>query len=133
MYLPEVTTQSLRHALATHEASISYDQQPPPGPEFWIRSLGIEGGLYGGRRIEFSPRANALIGPPSSGKSLVIDAIRYAFDINCEIPDVQESIERRLKRCLPDGTAVVVEVESQEGRCEIRRIRRWHFRVFAGG
>ncbi len=123
LYLPEVTTQSLKHALLTYEASISYDQQPPADPKFWIRSLRFEGGLYNGRRIAFSPRANALIGPPSSGKSLIIDAIRFAFDINCDIPDVQESIERRLKRCLPDGTTVVVEVESQEGRCDIRRIR----------
>ena len=123
IYLPEVTTQSLKHALVTYEASISYDQQPPSGPEFWIRSLRFEGGLYDGRRIEFSPRANALIGPPSSGKSLVIDAIRYAFDINCDIPDVQDSIDSRLTRCLPNGTAVVVEVESQDDRYEIRRIR----------
>ncbi len=123
MYLPEVTTESLRHALATHEASISYGQDPPPEPGFWIRSISFEGGLYDGRRIDFSPRANALIGPPASGKSLVIDSIRHVFDIGCEISEVQASIEDRLTSCLPDGTTIVVETESQVGSHEIRRVR----------
>ena len=123
MYLPEVTSTFLRHALATHEASISHEQTPPPEPQFWIKSICFEGGPYNGRRIEFSPRANALIGPPSSGKSLVVDAIRYVFDLSCAIDDVQLSIDRRLAKCLPDGTVVAIELESIDGRRELRRVR----------
>ena len=123
VYLPEVTFQCLRHAFATHEASISHEQHPPPAPEFWIKSIRFEGGQYDGRRIEFSPRANALIGPPSSGKSLIVDAIRYVFDLRCAINDVQSSIDRRLEKCLPDGTAVVVELENRGSNKELRRLR----------
>ena len=123
IYLPEVTLQCLRHALATHEASISHEQHPPPEPEFWIKAIRFDGGPYNGRRIEFSPRANALIGPPSSGKSLIIDAIRYVFDLPCAIDDVRASIERRLAKCLPDGATVTVEVESSDGHRELRRVR----------
>ncbi len=123
IYLPEVTTQHLRHAFATHEASISLDQQPPPDPSFWIKSIRFEGGQYDGREIDFSPRANALIGPPSSGKSLVIDAIRWVFNLPCVIEDVQSSIERRLEKCLPDGAAVVIDVVGGDDNREHRRIR----------
>ena len=123
MYLPEVTLQFLRHALATQEASISHDQAPPPQPKFWIKSIQFDGGPYDGRCIEFSPRANALIGPPSSGKSLVIDAIRYVFDLPCPIEDVQSSIDRRLSKCLPDGSTVSLEIESSDGHRELRRVR----------
>ena len=123
IYLPEVTLQCLKHAFATHEASISHEQDPPPAPDFWIKSIRFEGGQYGGRRIEFSPRANALIGPPSSGKSLIVDAIRYVFDLQCPINDVRFSIERRLDKCLPDGTTVVVEVEKSGDSKELRRLR----------
>lgn len=123
LYLPEVTPECLRHALATHEASVHHGEHPPPGPTFWISSIRFEGGPYDGRRIDFSPRANALIGPPSSGKSLVIDAIRYVFDLPCAIDDVRSSIERRLGRCLPVGTTVVVEITSAEGQRELRRVR----------
>ena len=122
IYLPEVTLQCLRHAFATHESSISHEQHPPPEPEFWIRAIRFDGGQYDGRRIEFSPRANALIGPPSSGKSLIVDAIRYVFDMQCAIIDVQSSIERRLVKCLPDGTAVTIELESSGGDKELRRV-----------
>ena len=123
MYLPEVTPQSLRHALATYEASISIDEEPPAEPEFWIKSLRFEGGPYDGRRVEFSPRANALIGPPSSGKSLIVDAISFAFGMSCAIGEVRASIEARLAKCLPDGTNVVLELMGRDGYQEIRRIR----------
>ena len=123
LYLPEVSPQSLRHALATHEASISHEDRPPPEPDFWIESVSFEGGPYSGRCIEFSPRANALIGPPSSGKSLIIDAIRHIFDIPCAIDDVQTSIERRLAKCLPDGTTVALKVISDGKRHELQRVR----------
>lgn len=123
LYLPEITPQSLRHALVTYEASIHHGEHPPEGPTFWISSIRFEGGLFDGRRIDFSPRANALIGPPSSGKSLIIDAIRYVFDLPCAIDDVSNSIDRRLRRCLPDGTTVVVEVARADGQHELRRVR----------
>ena len=123
IYLPEVTLQCFRHAFATHESSISHEQHPPPEPEFWIKSIRFDGGQYDGRRIKFSPRANALIGPPSSGKSLIVDAIRYVFDLHCAIVDVQSSIDRRLEKCLPDGTAVIVELESSGDNKEFRRVR----------
>lgn len=123
IYLPEVTTQYLRHAFATHEASISFDQQPPVEPNFWIKSIRFEGGQYDGRRIDFSPRANALIGPPSSGKSLIVDAIRWVFDSPCPIDDVESSINRRLTKCLPDGTTVFVELGGSGEGHEIQRKR----------
>ena len=123
LYLPEVTLQGLRHAFATHEASISHEQHPPTEPECWIKSIRFDGGEYDGRLIEFSPRTNALIGPPSSGKSLIIDAIRYVFDVPCAISDVQSSIERRLAKCLPDGTTVVVELGGKGHNQELRRVR----------
>lgn len=123
LYLPEVSPQWLRHALATHEASVSHREHPPPLPDFWIASISFEGGPYDGRRIEFSPRANALIGPPSSGKSLIVDAIRYVFDIPCAISDVQSSIERRLAKCLPDGTTVKIEVATGDNRRDLQRVR----------
>ncbi|MCY4473978.1 MAG: PHP domain-containing protein [Chloroflexi bacterium] len=110
IYLPEVNAQCLRHALATYESSISHDACHPSDPEFWIKSILFEEGPYNGRKIEFSPRTNALIGPPSSGKSLVIDAIRHVFDIPCPIDDVQSSIDKRLAKCLPEGTTIKIEI-----------------------
>ena len=123
IYLPEITTECFRHAFATHEASISHSQSPPSEPELWIKTIQFDSGPYQDRRIDFSPRANALIGPPSSGKSLIIDAIRYVFDVPCPIEDVQSSIERRLERCLPDGTAVTVELRVGGNHRQIQRVR----------
>ena len=123
LYLPEVDLRSIRHAFATPEASISHELSPPSGPEFWIKSIRIENGPYDGRHISFSPRANAIIGPPSSGKSLIIDAIQYVFAQSSDIADVRASVDRRLESCLPRGSAVIVEVCENENIRELRRIR----------
>lgn len=123
LYLPELDIRSLKHALATYEASVSHEDSPPNGPDFWIKSIRFEGGLYDGRHITFSPRANALIGPPSSGKSLLVDAIRFAFDQSSELADVQTSVDRRLTRCLPPGSTVVLEVSENGIVREMRRTR----------
>ena len=53
IYLPQVTSQCLRHALATFESSISHESDRPPDTEIWIKSIHFDGGLYDGRRIEF--------------------------------------------------------------------------------
>ena len=53
IYLPVVTAHSLQHAFATHEASISHCRPTPNVPEFWIKSIRLEGGPYDGRMIDF--------------------------------------------------------------------------------
>lgn len=123
LYLPNVTANALRHALATPESSIRFDQQAPRATRLWIKSVSIEGGPYAGLHLEFDPRSNALIGPPSSGKSLVIDSIRWALDSRCLIPDVATACEARLRHCLPEGASVTVSLVADGTVTEITRVR----------
>lgn len=46
-----------------------------------IRSIQFEGGTLSGKRIYFSPELNTLIGIRGSGKSSVLEVLRYALDI----------------------------------------------------
>ena len=122
LYLPKVTTRDLRHAFATPESSIAFDVRPNDCSK-WLKAVTFEGGLHGGLRFEFSPRTNAIIGPPSSGKSLLIDAIRFAFDQECPDEEVRELSMHRLDRTMRDGTVVKIELEVDGEPLELERMR----------
>lgn len=108
IYLPELSVASFRHAFATWESSIRYDT-PGQLPSSVISSVRFEGGLHDGLTFSFCERTNAIIGPPSSGKSLIVDAIRFAFGRECEIPEIADVCAARLGECLKDGGKVIIE------------------------
>lgn len=122
IYLPEVDLRSLRHALATPEASIRFDAPASP-PSIVIEELSISGGLYDGLSLRFSERVNAIIGPPSSGKSLVLDAVRWAFNLPCDIEEIAKTAESRMGRCLPPDSVVTVRGRTSDGPFELQRVR----------
>ena len=120
LYLPELDTKSLRHALATPEASVRFDlPEVPPGRV--IMGVTFEGGTLDGCAFNFCERANAIVGPPSSGKSLVLDAIRFVFGIECDIEEIRANASARLARCLPSGSTVRVRVRCDADEIELAR------------
>ena len=93
LYLPEITTPFLKHALALREASVAYDGPMKP-PDNWIESLEFSDGLHAGQVFVFCERTNALIGPPNSGKSLIIDGLKYVFSVKSDLDEVEEITEK---------------------------------------
>ena len=120
LYLPQVTVSDLRHAFAVAESSVSLTS-PPPSPQWAIESVSFSGGHHGDRRFEFCERTNALIGPPNSGKSLIIDALKFAFGVACDIPEVESTSLSRMQKCLPPGTMIEVGVRTPDGLRVISR------------
>jgi hypothetical protein len=47
----------------------------------WIRSVRFEGGILNGKHIEFSDEMNCMIGIRGSGKSAVLESLRYALEL----------------------------------------------------
>ncbi|MET3217376.1 UNVERIFIED_ORG: ABC-type lipoprotein export system ATPase subunit [Burkholderia territorii] len=47
----------------------------------YIRGIHFDGGILDGQTLHFSPELNTLIGIRGSGKSSILEAVRYALDI----------------------------------------------------
>lgn len=122
LYLPEISARSLRHALALPEASVALTDEKPIRPSYFIRRIKVRGGLHDGLDLEFSERTNAIIGPPNAGKSLLIDAIKFAFGISSDLEEVEAISEARMKHQLPDGAIVNVEVVTPDGTATFERV-----------
>ena len=90
----------------------------------WIRSVRFEGGMLGGGRVDFSSEMNCLIGIRGSGKSAVLESLRYALEYPIDEATEDFKYKQELVRfALGSGGKAVVEAEDAQGRrYEIRRI-----------
>ncbi|MFZ2633945.1 MAG: histidinol-phosphatase [Desulfosalsimonadaceae bacterium] len=85
----------------------------------WIRSVRFEGGILNGRRIDLSDAMNCFIGIRGSGKSSVLECLRFALEL--PLPESTEELDLKYKQdlvrfSLGSGGKVVVEVEDAQGR-----------------
>ncbi len=129
LYLPATDLRAFLQALSVPESSIRFDA-PGGSPRFVIETVAFEGGLHDGMTFRLSQRATALIGPPLSGKSLIIDAIRFVFGTHCDIPEIAEVCNARLRRALGEGSIVRVTGRAEAGKGQdtaVKGIVPWRY------
>lgn len=98
--------------------------EPTCQPHSWVRSIRYEGGILDGKRFDFSDQLNYLIGIRGSGKSAVLETLRYALELPCDENIADWKYKHELVSfTLRSGGKVIVEAEDAQGRiCEVRRI-----------
>ena len=77
--LGELSFEAVKFALSDPAARVATD--PPKHQASHIRSIHFDGGILDGQKLHFSPELNTLIGIRGSGKSSILEAVRYALDI----------------------------------------------------
>jgi energy-coupling factor transporter ATP-binding protein EcfA2 len=99
-------------------------KEPPRRPHSWVRSIRFEGGMLDNKRFDFSDELNCLIGIRGSGKSAVLETLRYALELPFDESYADWKYKQDLVRfALGSGGKVFVEAEDAEGRTyEVRRI-----------
>ena len=100
-----------------------------------VNAVRYEGGLLDGIRIPFSPEMNCLIGIQGSGKSSVLESLRYALDIDFgeESADIDYKDEL-LDHVLKSGGKVIVEATDRTGtKYEVSRILGHDSDVYVDG
>ena len=79
-----------------------------------IRSLSIIGGFLDGQRFDLVGGLNCFIGARGTGKTTVLELVRYALDVPA--PNVDGVFNSLIERNL-DGGRVQLEIETTEGLC----------------
>lgn len=121
IYLPEVTPAAFQHAFAMRESSVSLLPTSPATPDYIIESIRFDGGHHDGLRLEFSERTNAIIGPPNAGKSLIIDALKFVFGVQSDLPEVENISSARMAKCMSDECTVEIRVRTPSGTVPLIR------------
>lgn len=128
------TFEAVKFALLDHAQRVS--SEVPSFKHSYIRSIHFEGaGALGGQILSFSPELNTLIGIRGSGKSSILEAIRYALNI----PFGDKSSDKEYKNnlvgyTLSSGGKITLQAVDKRGQSyEIRRIYGEQPDVFVDG
>ncbi len=130
------TFEAVQFALKPGADRLSADEVKAQ-PHSWVRSIRFEGGIMDGKRIDFSPEMSCLIGIRGSGKSAVLECLRYGLEL--PLPGSGDEADLKYKEelvryALKSGGKVVIETEDAAGRCfEVRRILNENRDVYHDG
>jgi len=117
----------LRHALADPDLRVTLTDPKTGAPHATINSVSISGGFLAGANLAFSPDLNCLLGGTGAGKSLVLEALRYALDqqVNAVLfGTIRDEVDRRLESALCEGTNVAVEICTPSDTYRVTRTYR---------
>ena len=79
--------EALQYALLDHKNRLC-PKDKPQMKNSWIKSVTFQGGLLDGKAIYFSPELNNLIGIRGSGRSSILDILRYTLNISLGSLDI---------------------------------------------
>ncbi len=129
----DFTFGAVKYALMDCQNRVSVE--PKKHESSHITSAAFEGGVLDGKTISFSPELNTLIGIRGSGKSSILEAVRYVLDI----PFGEKSLDTDYKKNLighvlgSGGKVTVQAVDCRGQRYEIRRIYKERPDVYVEG
>ncbi len=107
--------QAVRLALVMKEQRVA--ENLPEHQAAYIRSVTFRGGLLDGRTLFFNPDMNNFIGIRGSGKSSVLECLRYLLSIDLTPSDEDtEYKEELVKRTLGSGGNVSAEVITADNK-----------------
>lgn len=115
--------EALRYALTDFNYRVKLNSKPEIKNSY-IKSITFEGGLLDETKIDFSPELNTLIGIRGSGKSSILEILRYTLGI----PLSSTAVDPRYKDGLIEnvlrsgGKSIVTIVNKQKEEYRIEKI-----------
>lgn len=107
--------EAVKFALIDTKDRCSKESNHNPSNSY-IKSIAFQGGLLSEKHIHFSPELNNLIGIRGSGKSSILEIVRYALNIPFGSQAVDKDYKDGLiKYVLKSGGKAIVEIVDRHG------------------
>lgn len=128
--LSQVSIEALRQAFLDFESRIRLEQEQAEALYPRLLGLVVENGFLAGKTpaepfmVHFNPNLNSLIGGRGAGKSSVIDALRFVFDLTPRTEASKAQFTASTSYTLPTGAKVTAFYETADGsRYQIERVK----------
>jgi predicted ATPase len=112
--MSNVSVEALRQAFLDPQSRIRLNSDPQAEPHAEFLALTWEGGCLGGTSVHFNGNLNVLIGGRGTGKSTMIESIRYALGLNPLGEEARHAHEGVVRHVLRSGTKISLLVRSHK-------------------
>lgn len=113
--LGTLTFEAVKFALQNYPTRVSCEK--PKHQSAWIRRAFFNGGIFDGQTINFASELNTLIGIRGSGKSAVLEAVRYALGLEAAEKSSDKDYKNGLVQfALGSGGKVSLEIQNTLGQ-----------------
>lgn len=110
--MSEVGVEGLRQAFLDPESRIRLISDPQPEEHAELVALAWEGGFLDGAAIHFNPNLNVLVGGRGTGKSTVIESLRYVLNLEPVGQEAGKAHEGIVRHVLKSGTKISLLLRS---------------------
>ncbi|MBI5805131.1 AAA family ATPase [candidate division TA06 bacterium] len=114
--MSSLTIEGLREAFLDWESRIRLSNEIPVQAPRYSKIIAAkwEGGFLNGIDIRFNDNLNCVIGGKGTGKSTIIETIRYAFDVKSTVDKIEEQNDDVLKNVFKSGSKISLLLETHE-------------------
>ena len=119
----DFTFEAVKYALVDYQNRVR-SSNPERYKHSHIKSISFEGATLSGQTVNFSPELNTFIGIRGSGKSSILEAVRYVLDY----PFGEKATDKEYKSKLVShtlgsgGKAIITALDQYGSEFQIRRI-----------
>ena len=122
--MSEITVEGLRQAFLDPGSRIRLNSDSTPDEHAELVSLTWEGGFLDGASIRFNPNMNVLVGGRGTGKSTIIESLRYALGLEPIGEEADKAHKGIVRQVLRNGTKVSLLVRCDRPAPREYRIER---------
>ncbi|MGQ0655059.1 MAG: AAA family ATPase, partial [Betaproteobacteria bacterium] len=105
--------EALRQAFLDPESRVRLNSDPAPEEHTEITEIAWEGGFFGGGRLRFNDNLNVLIGGRGTGKSTIVESLRYVLQTEPLGADAQKAHTNIIRDVIRSGTKISVRVRTR--------------------
>ena len=119
--MSQVSVEGLRQAFLDPESRIRLVTDPIPEGHIELAAMAWEGGFLDGQGVHFNENLNVLIGGRGTGKSTILESIRYVLGLNPLGDEARRAHEGIVRGVLRSGTKISLLVcTHRPARCDYR-------------
>jgi hypothetical protein len=122
--MSEVSVEAFRQAFLDPDSRIRLNSDPQPEPHAEFLAVTWEGGFLDGTSVHFNGNLNVLVGGRGTGKSTMIESIRYALGIEPLGDEARKAHEGVVRYVLRSGTKISMLVRSHKPSARSYTIER---------
>lgn len=122
--MSNVSASGLRQAFLDPVSRIRLNSDAEPESHTQLLAIGWQGGFLDGLGLHLNENLNVLVGGRGTGKSTVIESIRYALGIEPLGEEAQAHHQEVTRRVLGSGTKVSVLLETQRPKHALHLVER---------